>query len=143
MKIGGRALALAIVSAVYAYEANGAEIVGKIPATKDWFEYKISWFGGSASYQARWYVMQKGGAVAVCGVGAYIDNSMRSQTDAILRDLGFYIGEALYLTDMKFFARVNRPSDLIGATANCATTGKPPPKEKNVSLRSTKPYKRY
>lgn len=137
--------AAVLVFASISTAAHSAEVIGQTPATKDWFDYKLTWYGGSPSYVAKWHASVQGGTVVVCGVGAYIDNSMRSNTDGVLRDLGFYIDETQYLVDMKFFSRVNRPDDLIGAKANCVSTGKAPPKkvDDGVSLRSTKPKKRY
>lgn len=137
--------AAVLVFASISTAAHSAQVIGQKLATKDWFDYKLTWFSGSPSYVAKWHVMDQGGAVVICGVGAYIDNSMRSNTDGVLRDLGFYIDKTLYLVDMKFFSRVNRPNDLIGAKANCASTGKAPPRkvENGVSLRPTHPKKRY
>ena len=108
--------------------ATQADIVAKVPAEADWFDYKVKWTEGPPSYSALWRAKVVKGVVVVCGVGKFTRAGLRRETEAALRDLGFFIDDTLYLVDMSFFAKVNRSTKLVGATAYCASTGRPPPK---------------
>ena len=60
--------AAVLVFASISTAAHSAEVIGQKLATKDWFDYKLTWFSGSPSYVAKWHVMDQGGAVVICGV---------------------------------------------------------------------------
>lgn len=133
---------------IYAFlmsAAQSAEIIGQVKVESDWFEGKIRWTDGPPSYSYRWKAAVDDGVVILCGAGYYTSGTMRAQTKVLLEDYGFFVDEKIFLKDLTFFAKAKRSAGLVGATANCASTGQQPPKKvkDGVSLRPLNPNKVY
>ncbi|MEM1067027.1 MAG: hypothetical protein AAF771_01320 [Pseudomonadota bacterium] len=129
------ALAFGMASA-----AQAGDVVAQMPASEDWFEFEMRWTEGPASYKALWMAMPVEDDILICGVGQFTRNDLLRESRRALRDMGFYIDDALFLQDLSFFSKGAGRGSLVGATANCASTGKAPPPivTMGVSLRNTK-----
>lgn len=121
------------------------KVIAQVPITKDWFESKVRWNEGPPSYTYRWKVSVEKGVVILCGAGYFTSGTLRSQTQAVLRNYTLHVDGVPYLQDMSFFAKGKRNKGLIGTKANCVSTGKAPPKKikDGVGIWSTKPNTVY
>jgi hypothetical protein len=107
----------------------GHKIIGTAPVEQDWFEGQIRWTEGPPSYKFRWHVrVNKQGIVILCGAGRWVSANLRSESKRVIRDRAFFFDDMVYYKDMSFFATV-KSDKLIGAPANCVSTGKQPPKQ--------------
>ena len=136
-----RKIGLGLVAALFLGVA-GAEaapnVTRQIVATEDFFEDGVRWRGAPTTYVFRFAVLVNNGVIEVCGVGAYRSGSLRAETRTILRSLTVFLGDEPYLKDFTFFAKARNPNKLVGAKANCASTGKAPPsKQVGLSVRNT------
>ncbi len=120
--------------------AQAGDVVAQMPAESDWFEFEMQWTVGAPSYKALWMAMPVDDDVIICGVGQFTRNDLLRESRKALRDLGFFIDDALFLKDLSFFNKGRGRGSLVGATANCVSTGKAPPPivTMGVSLRNTK-----
>ncbi len=138
--IGRKFLMVAALCSIGATQAQAGSVIGTDKVADNWVEDQIRWSNGPPSYKFRWTVRVDKGAVILCGAGRWVSGNLRTQTKAVIKDMGFFVDDALYHKDMTFFATV-RGSKLIGARANCISTGKAPPKKvkKGVMIRVLNP----
>ncbi|MDJ0630369.1 MAG: hypothetical protein QNJ44_19090 [Rhodobacter sp.] len=139
------ALTLLTTLAFSAPSAHGAQLSGTLKVDDKWFEGGIRWTQGPPSYRYRWTVRVHSGVVILCGAGQWVTSNLRSETQQVIRDRGFFIDDQLYYKNMSFFSKVPRTAKIVGSQANCVSTGKPPPKkvDRGVSIRAVNPKKVY
>jgi len=125
--------------------AFSADVTGQRKVDDTWIEGQVRWTEGPPSYKYMWIAWPADGTVMFCGVGKWVSGNLRSQTREVIKDRGFFIGDTLYYNDITFFADVSASAKLIGAQANCVSTGKSPPRQvkDGVSIRSTNPNRVY
>lgn len=142
---GCLAAALVATGLAMALPAGAQTVSEQRKAADDWFDYEIRWTEGAPSYTAKWMVFtDSAGKMVVCGVGAH-SGGKRLNNRKILKDLGLHLGEDLIDVDMSFFAEVKGSKTLVGTSANCVPTNKKLTdyRARSVSLRATRPHRRY
>jgi len=132
-------------AAFIASTAQSGEIIGQSKVESDWFEGKVRWTQGPPAYKYMWKVRIRDGVVVLCGVGKIVSANLGSASRQVIKDRGFYIDDTLYYDDITFFTKVPRSTKLIGAQANCVSTGKRLPKQvkDGVSIQSMRPNRVY
>lgn len=126
--------ALALTACVQPETATEPGVTRQIPVDGSFTDGRQSW-GGKPSYIYKWAVRNNNGKKEVCGVGSFVDLQRRDASrDAMaVRRITNPEGKTI-LTDLRFFARVNRPSQLDKAKANCKATNEPASRSGRYSL---------
>ena len=116
------AAVLAALSFVCAPAHAGSDFT--TPVTKDFWEDNIEWNGGlGRAYDFRWLVIERGGKLAVCGVGVFNDPTTRVQSKDLMRKAQVLINGTLVLTDISYFGVIKKGANLTEATATCRMSG--------------------
>ena len=119
----GAALALSLIAGQASQAVAQSNISRQIPVDGDFIDSEISWQSLPGGYQFKLNVIAVDGKFEVCGVGTSTNAQTRRFERRLLRGAKFTVNDRPILTDLSFFNRVSRPSQLDTAIANCRATG--------------------
>ena len=121
--------ALAVLGVTFGNAAPAAGELPTVPVTKDFSEMDVSWDGGyGKGYVGRMKILASDGMLIVCGAGAYVNVSNRSQSKTILKRAKLTMNGQTILKDFTYFTEVASEDAVIGAPAKCQATSAAVPK---------------
>jgi hypothetical protein len=101
----------------------------QMPVTPEFTELEINWQGSEGKgYLYRMRIFDIKGVLVLCGAGAYLKASNRSQTKTILKRATLKMNDRAILKDFTYFTQLDRAEALGQAQANCRSTGVATPK---------------
>lgn len=137
---------LAVLAVAFtATVATAQSVVEQRKVDGDWFDFQIRWDESAPSYDSKWMLFNTGdGTILVCGAGAHRGGKHRAN-GKIMKNLGLFMGDDLLMADMSFFTQVKRSRDIVGARADCVSTGKNIRSytSREVGLKDIGPMRRY
>lgn len=113
------ATAFAMLSGV----ASAQSISRQIPVDSSFADAEFSWQGMPGGYEYRIKLIDANGIIELCGVGVYTNAQLRQTVDRLLRGAQLKINGRTVIRGFRYFNRVNHPSQLNRAVANCKSTG--------------------
>lgn len=127
--ISVRCAALAILGLTFGNAAVAAGELPTVPVTKDFSEMDVKWDGGfGKGYVGRMKILASNGMLIVCGAGAYVNVSNRSQSKTVLKRAKLTMNGQTILKDFTYFTEVASEDAVIGAPAKCKATSASVPK---------------
>lgn len=107
-----------------------ADGLTRIPVTPDFVEGEINWNDGiGVSYVYRVHIIDSGGRLAICGVGAHVQGVHRRQSLEILKRARVTMNGKPILTGFEYFPEVGSKAQLASAQAVCKQTLTPSPRQ--------------
>lgn len=108
-------------SALFAQKANFA---GSARVDASYQSWGYNWLGNnSGSYDARYKLFERNGALVLCGAGYLSGTVGRAENKSALRQAKLMLNGQQIMKDLSFFENVRRRNELDIGSATCFFTG--------------------
>lgn len=121
------AAALATCMTAITAPASALSTDFQVEVTSTFFDGSIRAHGMPDPYTMRFSFMDRGGRVAICGIGYISDQRLRSNIRRALRGAEVMVDGQVYPVDLTYFAQANTARAVTSGMANCAVTPAPIP----------------
>lgn len=130
IRVMGAAVLAAGLSMSAAAAGERETVVQKRPVDAQFLRAELSFDDRpKPGYVLKWREAVIGGKIAICGVVAFTDPQLLSQSKSVLRTVFIQYDGAVIMRDMSFFARAPSEARLDTTHANCASTGVTAPRQ--------------